>query len=697
MPTDASDLRPDDPVDRLIGIGPKTAVAMAEIGIERVIDLVFHLPKRYEDRGSVVTAAEALATGGSVLLRGRLICSRSGRVRGRLHIADGHFEDKTGTIPVRWFNQPWIPDRLKDGVEASVFGKIGTSKKGDLQLVNPEFEIASTIDPEAIHPVYGKVGPLRGKRLRRAMEQALGCLSHLPDPLPAVLLTASRLSKLDSVLKELHEPEATPDADRSEYTELLNSHRSAAHRRLVFDELLAVASVVAGHRMRRLELVAAPICVRSTFSQEVRAFFPFSFTSAQERVVDEILRDMAMHVPMARLVQGDVGSGKTAVATAAILAALAAGRQAVLMAPTELLAEQLHRSVSASLEATGLSAELLTGAVAATRAKSIRRRLVAGDLKVVVGTHALFQEKVGYDDLGLVVIDEQHRFGVVQRQRLLEKGRSPHLLVMTATPIPRSLALTLYGDLDVSLINELPPGRQPVRTETRAPSARPGIHAFLRTEIEAGGQAFVVCPLIDASAEINAASLEEMSGVLADGLGDHEVGVLHGRLSRQEQQDVAERFRDGDLKVLLATTVIEVGVDVPAASVMVVESADRFGLSQLHQLRGRVGRGERRSWCILVTGEEPSNEALSRMRVLEESSDGFEIAEADLRHRGPGELTGLRQWGADSFRFADLVRDQDLVAETRVLAQRLAETGELDEVRERLLRMHRVGEIFAVG
>ncbi len=697
MPTDASDLRPDDPVDRLIGIGPKTAVAMAEIGIERVIDLVFHLPKRYEDRGLVVTAAEALATGGSVLLRGRLICSRSRRVRGRLHIADGHFEDETGTIPVRWFNQPWIPGRLKDGVEASVFGKVGTGKKGDHQLVNPEFEIASTIDPEAIHPVYGKVGPLRGKRLRRAMEQALGCLSLLPDPLPADLLTASRLPELDSVLKELHEPEATVGADRSEYTELLNSHRSAAHRRLVFDELLTVASVVAGHRTRRLEQVAAPIRVRSTFKQELRAFFPFPFTSAQDRVVGEILRDMAKAVPMARLVQGDVGSGKTAVATAAILAALAAGRQAVLMAPTELLAEQLHRSVSASLEATGLPAELLTGAVAETRAKSIRRRLVAGDLKVVVGTHALFQKKVGYDDLGLVVIDEQHRFGVVQRQRLLEKGRSPHLLVMTATPIPRSLALTLYGDLEVSLINELPPGRQPVRTETRTPSARSRIHAFLRTEIEAGGQAFVVCPLIDASTEISAASLEEMSDILADGLGDLEVGVLHGRLSRQEQQAVAERFRDGDLKLLLATTVIEVGVDVPAASVMVVESADRFGLSQLHQLRGRVGRGERRSWCILVTGEEPSNDALRRLRVLEECSDGFEIAEADLRHRGPGELTGLRQWGADSFRFADLVRDQDLVAETRALAQQLAETGELDEVRERLLRMHRVGEIFAVG
>lgn len=698
LPIEVSDLRPDDPVDRLIGIGPKTAAALASIGIDRVIDLVLQLPKRYEDRGSVVSLAEAWATDGPVLLRGRLSCTRSRRVRGRLHIADGHFEDETGTIPVRWFNQPWIPERLGEGLEAFVFGRIGQGKQGRAQLVNPEMEMVSAeLNPEAIHPVYGKVGPLGGKRLRRCLNQATVCAAIIEDPLTEGFRNACDLMELGDALAEIHQPGSPTGSDRREYVEALNSCRSRAHRRLAFDEMLTVASVVIGHRARRLDQISSPIRVRATFQRDVRAFFPFRFTAAQDRVVAEILGDMARTVPMARLLQGDVGSGKTAVATTAILAALAAGRQAVLMAPTELLAEQLHRSVSEALEPTGLAIELLTGTVPAARGREIRGRLANGDLKVAVGTHALFQEKVAYDDLGLVVIDEQHRFGVAQRQRLLDKGHAPHLLVMTATPIPRSLALTLYGDLEVSVIDELPPGRQPVRTEVRDPSARGRIHTFLRSEIESGGQVFVVCPLIDSTDEINAVSLEDMSNILAGGLGELEVGVLHGRLPREEQECVARRFREGELKVLLATTVIEVGVDVPAASVMVVESADRFGLSQLHQLRGRVGRGDRQSWCILVTGDRPTEDARRRLEVLEQTTDGFEIAEADLRHRGPGELTGLRQWGADSFRFADLVRDQDLVAETRKLAQQLAENGELDEVREKLLRLHPVGEIFAVG
>jgi len=646
----------------------------------------------------VVTLAEALHGSGSVLLRGRLICSGSRRVRGRLHITDGRFEDESGTIPVRWFNQPWIPDRLGEGVEAYVFGRIGSGKSGRVQLVNPEMEVVSEeIDREVIHPVYPKIGSLGGKRLRRCLEQAVNCAQTVEDPLSERFRKDHGLIGLAGALVALHRPETPTGDDRREYVEALNSRRTREHGRLAFDEMLTVATVVAGHRAGRLELVSAPIQLRPGFQNEVSGFFPFDFTCAQDRVVAEILGDMAGTVPMARLLQGDVGSGKTAVATTAILAALAAGRQAVLMAPTELLAEQLHRSVMVSLEPTGLTVDLLTGSLPAARARTLRDRLADGDLKVVVGTHALFQEQVIFKDLGLVVIDEQHRFGVAQRQRLLDKGRSPHLLVMTATPIPRSLALTLYGDLDVSVIDELPPGRRPIRTEVRDASARGRIHEFLQSEIDSEGQVYVVCPLIDASNDIDAVSLEEMKDVLVDGLGNLEVGVLHGRMTRVEQESVARRFREADLKVLLATTVIEVGVDVPAASIMVVESADRFGLSQLHQLRGRVGRGDRQSWCILVTGENPSEDARRRLEVLEQTTDGFEIAEADLRHRGPGELTGLRQWGADSFRFANLVRDQDLVAETRALAQRLTDSGELEEVREQLLRMHPVGEIFAVG
>jgi len=323
--------------------------------------------------------------------------------------------------------------------------------------------------------------------------------------------------------------------------------------------------------------------------------------------------------------------------------------------------------------------------------------LAVGDIDAVIGTHALFQEGVRYADLGLVVIDEQHRFGVAQRQQLLEKGESPHLLVMTATPIPRSLALTLYGDLDLSLIDELPPGRRQIRTEVRGVAARKRILRFLRSEIESGGQGYIVYPLIEASDKVAAAALEEHEETIRVGLGGLEIGVLHGRLGRDEREVVAGRFRRGELKVILATTVIEVGVDVPAASVMIVESAERFGLSQLHQLRGRVGRGARQSWCILVSGDDPSDGARRRLRVLESTTDGFEIAEADLEHRGPGELTGRRQWGAESFRFADLLRHRDLVLRTRSIARELAEEGRLPEVREALLRFHPIGVEFSIG
>jgi ATP-dependent DNA helicase RecG len=653
------------------------------------------LPRRYQDRGSVVAASTALTTERPVLLRGTVVCTGSRRVRGRLSIGEGRFDDGSGTIPVRWFNQPWVAQRFENGVDAFVFGRVGTSRSGRRQLVNPEIRpLEEGLEPQDLVPIYSPVGPLAGKRLRNALDQALGVLADLADPLPQELRKDRGLPDLGSALTGLHRP--SPERmDPGELAVQLNLRRTPAHRRLAFDELLAVACVVARHRAERLDRTAAPIRVRSTFPGEVTAFFPFEFTGAQRRVVGEILDDMAKPVPMARLLQGDVGSGKTAVATTAILAALAGGRQTALMAPTELLAEQLHRSVSATLGPTGIRVGLLTGA--AQHAAAVRRRLDAGSLKVVVGTHALFQGKLRYDDLGLVVIDEQHRFGVAQRQRLVDKGPDPHLLVMTATPIPRSLALTLYGDLELSVIDEMPPGRRPVRTEIRDPSARSRIHAFLHSELSDGGQAFVVCPFIESSEEVAAPSIEETAVVLDRALDPYEVGVLHGRMSRNEQEAVASRFRSGELKVLLSTTVIEVGVDVPAATVMVVEGADRFGLSQLHQLRGRVGRGSRPSWCILVTGEQPSDDARRRLEVLAGTTDGFAVAEEDLRHRGPGELAGLRQWGADAFRFADLVRDQDLVRDTRSLARDLAATGELDRVRDRLLQLHPVGGAFGVG
>ena len=692
-------LRADDPVHCIVGIGPKTAAALEEIGIRRVADLLFHLPRRYEDRGAVISVDEAKQHRGSVLLHGRLTAGSGRYVRRRLHINDGELADDTGVMSIRWFNQPWMGDRVAAGVDAFVYGGVGRGKTGQQQMVNPEIEIApKSASVDEVVPIYGRLGSLSGKRLRRALDQAMDCLGSLVDPVPTAIRRRFALLPLGEALGCLHQPKLPVDpGERASFVTALNERSNKGHSRLAFDELLAVASVVAGYRARRIEQSAKPIRLSSKFRRQAKRALPFDLTSAQQRVVDEIVADLGGTIPMARLLQGDVGCGKTAVAILAILAVVSAGRQVALMAPTELLAEQLHRSVSTALGPFGYRVCSLTGSSAAADARLRRSELAKGEIDAVVGTHALFQQRVAYSNLGLVIIDEQHRFGVAQRQRLLDKGDSPHLLVMTATPIPRSLALTLYGDLDLSIIDELPPGRTPIRTEIRDSGARDRILGFLRSEIEAGGQGYIVYPLIEASEKLEAAALEKHESIVRQAMGPAEIGVLHGRLGRDEREEVADRFRQGEIKVILATTVIEVGVDVPAASVMIIESADRFGLSQLHQLRGRVGRGSRKSWCVLITGDDPTEHASRRLRVLAATNDGFAIAEADLEHRGPGEITGQRQWGAESFRFADLLRHRDWVLRTRSVARELADDGSLAEIRDALLRFHPVGAEFSIG
>jgi ATP-dependent DNA helicase RecG len=422
----------------------------------------------------------------------------------------------------------------------------------------------------------------------------------------------------------------------------------------------------------------------------IRQLLPFELTGAQQRVLQEIIRDFEGGPPMARLIQGDVGSGKTVVAGLAMLMALDSGHQVAFMAPTELLAEQHGRTFSSLLSNAGHTTHQLTGSLSAAEQRQVREGLTDGSVRLVVGTHALFQESVAFENLGLVVVDEQHRFGVTQRQALAEKGRAPHLLVMTATPIPRSLALTLYGDLDLSIIDQMPPGRRPVKTHLRFADARPNVLEFVRSEVTEGGRAFVVYPIIDASDELEAAALTEHEESVRKALPGVEVGVLHGRLDRVRREEAIARFRDGSVQVLLATTVVEVGVDVPEASVMIIESAQRFGLSQLHQLRGRVGRGERQAWCILMADDGLGEDARRRLEVVCESNDGFEIAEADLELRGPGELTGIRQWGPAGFRFANLFRDRDLINLTRDLAAESEASGELDRLLDALGAYHRV-------
>jgi ATP-dependent DNA helicase RecG len=530
------------------------------------------------------------------------------------------------------------------------------------------------------------------------VEQALTTAGRLDDPLPTHLRQELGMPGLVEAVTAVHTPPPPPAKGQTGRVLIrLERRQSPAHRRLAFDELLAFCCGVAEYRARRLALGAPPVKRRPSFDALKRQVLPFELTGAQQRVVDEIVHDLEQDHPMARLVQGDVGSGKTVVALLALLVTLDSGHQGALMAPTELLAEQHHRTLASMLEGSPYRPELLSSSLPAAEHRRVRQGLANGSVRLVVGTHALIQEAVAFHRLGLAVVDEQHRFGVAQRQALLDKGQAPHLLVMTATPIPRTLALTVYGDLEVSVIDEMPPGRRPVRTVLRTAAAKPRLYAFLRSELEQGGRVFVVCPLIEASDAVQAKALDEHVREVRRELAEDRVGVLHGRMRATERDEAYAHFRDGSVPVLLATTVVEVGVDVPEASVMVIESPERFGLAQLHQLRGRVGRGERESWCVLLAEEDMARTTRRRLETLCRSSDGFVIAEADLRLRGPGEVTGTRQWGPNQFRLADLIGHRALVPRAQAVARQLAESGELATVRAALAQYHRVDVDLPAG
>jgi len=688
--------RLDDPPELLPGIGPVTARRLAAEGVTRIADLLLHLPRRYEDRRSAVTVAEALRAEHAVLVSAEVRRLRSRRARRRMHIVEAELEDGGGRLAAIWFNQPWVAQRLEEGQKVLAYGQPRPGRGGRLQLVNPEIHRdegeGSAAAVGGLVPRYPPLAGLGGARLRRVLEAARELAGSLEEPLPDDLRRRLGLPVLGAALAQLHAPTlADDDPERALRLTELAEGRSPAHRRLAFDELLAFALDVERDRRRRRGLGAPRCPVDDELRRLATEILPFRLTRAQRRVVREVARDMAGPHPMARLLQGDVGSGKTVVAALAMLLAVRSGYQAALMAPTEILAEQHHRTLEQLFAATGLAPTLLTASVAPGRARALRSSLAGGEVTVVVGTHALVQEAVDFERLGLVVVDEQHRFGANQRRALVSKGSAPHLLVMTATPIPRSLALTLYGDLDLSVIDELPPGRLPVRTEVRPASSRGRVLAFVGREIAEGGRALLIYPLIEASERVEATSLEEAVAEVHAGLPGVDLGVIHGRMPRAERESVFARFRAGDLQALLATTVVEVGVDVPEASVIVIESAERFGLSQLHQLRGRVGRGTRASWCVLLTRPDAGADARRRLELFAATRDGFELAEADLALRGPGELAGTRQWGATGFRFADLARDRDLVREARRVASELAARGGLEAARAALARFHRLG------
>lgn len=661
------------PVTALSGVGPALAQKLAKLDVFTVQDVLFLLPLRYEDRTRVVPIG-SLRHGDRAVVEGEIqLTELVFRNRRQLlcRIADG-----SGFLTLRFFHFSGAQQAgLARGIRIRCFGEARRGPQG-IEIVHPEYrrvapEAAGEVE-EALTPVYPATEGVAQGRLRRLTMLALKELEQagIRDWLPASLLQGMNLPSLQEALQYVHRP--PPDAS----LELLASGVHPAQRRLAFEELLAQHLSL---RLMRQEIQRDPGWPMPGQAhglvQRLLKQLPFALTGAQARVWHEIEQDLGKSAPMLRLVQGDVGSGKTVVAALAALHAVDAGFQVVLMAPTELLADQHARNFCLWLDPLNVSLTLLTGRQAARKRAEILAGLASGEIRVAVGTHALFQEPVEFQRLGLVIVDEQHRFGVEQRLSLREKGAAkghyPHQLIMTATPIPRTLAMTAYADLDVSVIDELPPGRTPVRTVVLPEARRPDVIQRIRDACQSRRQAYWVCPLIEESDLLEAQAAEETAAVLAAALPDLKVGLIHGRLPPAQKEAVMTRFKTGETDLLVATTVIEVGVDVPNASLMVIENAERMGLAQLHQLRGRVGRGSQESTCVLLYRPPLSEVARERLGVMRDTNDGFVVARRDLELRGPGELLGTRQTGLARMRVADLLRDADLLPRVQQAAELL--------------------------
>ena len=670
---------PDLPLAQVPGIGPRTAARLASLGLLLVRDLVRHYPRDYLDFSHLVRIS-ALETGRTATIvatvrRSHAFCSPRNP---NLSIHELHVQDSTGRLRIsrffagrRFTSSGWLHAQQRLYPPGATLAISGLVKEGPFgaSFSDPLIEVleapSSSVRSERIgrlNPVYALTEGLTADRLRQAIAAVLPALAAWPDPLPVDLRKAFGLMDRSVALRQIHRPE-----DQAQL--------QSARTRLVFDEFLLL-QLALGLRRERLRRQSAPALLAPAQANLVQRFLsllPFDLTGAQRRVLAEIHGDLARPQPMARLLQGDVGSGKTVVAVAALLTAIEAGWQGVLMAPTEVLAAQHFHKIGQWLPQLAVSGALLTGATPARRRRELLQDLANGQLQLLVGTHALLEDPVQFERLGLVVVDEQHRFGVRQRNRLLAKGLQPHLLSMTATPIPRTLALSVYGDLDVSQIDELPPGRTPIRTRLLRGSERDQAWELIREQLALGQRAYVVLPLVEDSEKLDLRSAVEVHRHLADQVfPEAQVGLLHGRLSSEEKQLAISAFAGGQCQVLVSTTVVEVGVDVPEASVMVVEHAERFGLAQLHQLRGRVGRGAAASYCLLIND---SQQALARQRleVLVSSTDGFEIAEMDLRLRGPGQVLGTRQSGLPDLALASLSDDGAVLEQSRQVAHRLLE------------------------
>ncbi|MBI3241718.1 MAG: ATP-dependent DNA helicase RecG [Chloroflexi bacterium] len=661
----------DAPLTVLRGVGPERAEKLKKLGLSALRDALTYFPRRYVDYSQLKTI-NRLEYGEEVTIIATVWESYVKRTRsGQSQMVTAVLSDGTGAIELTWFNQPWLVDKLSQGKQVQVAGRVD-QYLGRLTLRTPQLEDVDTdsLNSGRIVPIYNLTQDITGPLMRRWMFEAVGyTASRVPDPLPAGIRERAALINYTDALLQIHFPDSP---------ELLN----AARKRLAFDELLLLLFGIRRQRAEWQSAVSQSLTIADEQLNSTVATLPYALTGAQTRALADIRGDLAGTRPMNRLLQGDVGSGKTVVAALAMSVAVNSNAQAALMAPTAILAEQHYRNISKLLtfaetpsvsETLGVSAiALLLGSTPDSEKQTIYAGLRDGSIKIVIGTQALIQDKVEFANLGLVVVDEQHRFGVAQRAKLRGKGGNPHLLVMTATPIPRTLALTVYGDLDLSIIDEMPPGRQPIETRVVYVNERERAYAFLRSQIQQGRQAFIICPLVEESDKIEAkAAVDEHARLQSQVFPDLRLGLLHGRMKPDEKDEVMTAFRAGENHILVSTSVVEVGVDVPNASVMLVEGANRFGLAQLHQFRGRVGRGEHKSYCLLASdlGMDSKGEGDARLKAMEQTQDGFVLAEKDLDLRGPGEFLGTRQAGFGDLRLAKLT-DLPLIN----LARREAET-----------------------
>ena len=655
-----------DDIKYIKGVGEARALAFRSIGVSTVGELLRFYPRAYEDWSKILPISQCLI-GENVCIKGTVMFPvKNERVRGGMLIAKATITDGEDVVAATFFNNKYIDKMLKSGEEYLFYGKITLGKFSAREMITPMF-IKSSQSVE-IKPIYPQNKNITSKIIQSAVQNALEKVETIPEYLPQEIIEEYNLVSLDTAIRNIHFPKDDEDLQR-------------ARDRLIFDELFILQLSLLSLKNENKEVKTKNILTKD-YTEEFFGLLPFTPTNAQKRAVKEAIGDMQKGKQMNRLLQGDVGSGKTAVAAAIVYSSSKNGMQSALMAPTEVLATQHYETFVRLFSGTGIKCELLVGSTKAKDKKEIKERLKKGEIDLIIGTHALIQEDVEFERLGLVITDEQHRFGVKQRTGLCSKGDNPHVYVMSATPIPRTLALIFFGDLNVSILDELPPGRQKIDTYSVSSAKRGSMFEYIRKHLDEGYQAYIVCPLVEESEMMQGImSAEEYYKKAQVPFNGYKLDLLHGKMTPKKKDEVMVKFKNGETQLLISTVVIEVGVDVPNAVIMVVENAERFGLSQLHQLRGRVGRGQAKSSCILVT-DAKGEEAKARMRIMCETTDGFKIADEDLRLRGPGDFFGTRQHGLPKLKIADILTDTKILTQTQHLAMSIMEENRLFEREE---------------